>query len=53
MATGRVNVGGGGSGLNIFTQLSEPAIKEGIWIQTTKSYRKAIIERSIFLSGIG
>lgn len=48
MATGRVNVSGGG-GLNIFTQNNEPAVKEGVWIKTTNKYRYLYFDSSIFL----
>ena len=51
MATGRVNVGGGGSGLNIFAQLSEPAIKEGIWLKTSDKFRKVINDSELYTAG--
>lgn len=43
MATGRVNVGsGGGAGMNVYAQLTEPTKKEGIWIKT-RTAKKSII----------
>lgn len=50
MATGRVNVGGGGAGLNIFTQMSEPATKEGIWLKTSEKHNKVAIDDKIWLA---
>lgn len=50
MATGRVNVGGGSSGLNVFTQLTEPSTKEGIWLQTSESYKKVVNDRELFFA---
>lgn len=51
MATGRVNVGGGGGRLNIFTQLTEPSKKEGIWIKTSRAYKKAVVDENVFSGG--
>ena len=31
--------GGAGVGINIFTQLEEPEIKDGIWIKTDSKYK--------------
>lgn len=42
MATGRVNIGGGGGGLNVYAQLTEPRNKEGIWVKTDAKAKKVI-----------
>lgn len=51
MATGRVNVGSGGDGLNIFTQMSEPASKEGIWVKTSEKFKKVMVDSSVHGGG--
>lgn len=51
MATGRVNVGGGGAALNIFTQLSEPPAKEGIWLKTADKYSKVVVDDEVVMGG--
>lgn len=50
MTTGRVNVGGGGASLNIFTQLVEPQKKDGIWLQTSDKFRSIALDRNVYLS---
>lgn len=52
MAIGRVNVGGGKGGkLNVFSQLTEPAKKEGIWLKTDKAYKKIIVDTKFYFAG--
>lgn len=46
-------VGGGGnkgSKLNVFTQLNEPTIKEGVWIQTEHNHRKVVNDTELYFS---
>lgn len=50
MATGRVNVGGGGSGLNVYAQTTEPSKKEGIWIQTDKPIKNIINDLTLWFA---
>lgn len=52
MTTGRVNVGGGGGGasLNIFTQLSEPQKKDGLWLKTSDKFRTIFQDLSVYLA---
>ena len=40
---------GGASKLNVYTGMSEPTKKEGIWMQTNKSFNKIITDKEIFL----
>lgn len=40
---------GGASKLNVYTGMSEPTKKEGIWIQTNKSFNKVVTDKEIFL----
>lgn len=48
---GKVNVGGNdGSKINIFTQLTEPITKEGIWLQVNKSYKKIINDTKFYFA---
>ena len=39
--------GSGGIKLNVFTQMDEPEIKDGIWIQTDKKFSKIVAEDSV------
>lgn len=49
MAIGKVNVGGGNTGkLNVFTGLSEPKTKEGIWIKTENKISQIINELELW-----
>ena len=41
----------GSNGLNIYTQMNEPATKEGIWLQTNNTYDKIVVDSSTYLSG--
>ncbi|WP_137744830.1 Kelch repeat-containing protein [Robertmurraya siralis] len=50
MATGRVNVGGGGAGLNVYTEVNEPPKKEGVWIKTDKKYKKIISDTMAWIA---
>lgn len=50
MATGRVNVGGS-SRLNLFTQMSEPATKEGIWLQCNDISRDTEVDNRWWVKG--
>jgi hypothetical protein len=52
MTTGRVNVGGGGGGasLNIYTQLSEPQKKDGIWLQTSDKFRTIFLDTAPYVA---
>lgn len=50
MATGRVNIGGSGGGLNTYCQLNEPRAKEGIWIKKDAKIKKIIEENKLWLA---
>ncbi|WP_203363095.1 hypothetical protein [Bacillus sp. REN10] len=51
MAVGKVNIGSGGGGkLNIFTQLSEPKTKEGIWIKTDRLKKEVINDNQLYFA---
>ena len=43
----RLPIGGGASGLNVFTQLDEPSQKKGIWIKTNQECKKVTTCNSI------
>ena len=38
-----ISSGGNGVSLNIFTQLEEPEIKDGIWVKTNKQYERVVV----------
>lgn len=51
MAIGKVNVGGGGAGkLNIFTGLTEPKTKEGIWVRTDVKHATMVQDSLVYLA---
>lgn len=50
MATGRVNVGGGGGGLNVYCQLNEPRTKEGIWIKNNAKIKKIVQDNKLWFA---
>lgn len=51
MATGRVNVGSGGSGkLNVYAQMDEPAKKEGIWLKTDDTFNKITNDNQLYFT---
>lgn len=52
MATGRVNIGGGGAGINVYTQPTEPFKKEGIWIKTNSGKSEVVSDDSLWFSGV-
>lgn len=53
MAVGRVNVGGGAGAatLNIYTQMSEPKKKNGIWIQTLDKFQNITMDTDVWEAG--
>ena len=44
---------GGGIGLNIFTQETEPETKEGIWIQTANPHQSAVVGSTKYENSVG
>lgn len=51
MATGRVNIGGSGGGLNIYCQLNEPRTKDGIWIKKDAKIKKIVQDNVLWFAG--
>ena len=44
---------GGGVGLNVFTQETEPETKEGIWIQTANPHQSAVVGSTKYENSVG
>lgn len=51
MATGRVNIGGGGGGMNLYVQPSEPTKKEGIWIKGGYAKTDIVSDNVLWFAG--
>lgn len=41
---------GGGGNLNIFTGLTEPETKQGVWIQTDREYQKVVNDTQLYFA---
>lgn len=53
MAIGKVNTGGNKEAkLNIFTQLKEPKIKEGVWLKTEYNYKNIVVDKNCYLENM-
>lgn len=51
MATGRVNVGGSGGGLNVYCQPTEPNKKNGIWLKYDAKIKSIIQKNDLWTAG--